>query len=263
MKKVFLGVFLGLLISGILFCGCQLFAISKGYEESRQIYSNMNEQYVEQPQSQGYAFQMAEQETPSDKEEIMVPFEVDFDNLMLVNSDIIGWIYIPNTVVNYPIVKSKDNVDYLNRAADGSYAVAGAIFVDCNNQSDFSDQNTIIYGHNMKDGSMFHCLSSYGKQDFYAVHDEVWIMVDGCSRKYRIVAAYQTTFDSNAYFTNYPGKTFSIYAEQCIQQSLISPITPFDAGKPIITLSTCMKHGTPKRFVVILQLVEEIYETTE
>lgn len=245
---------------GIVFCGIKLYMISSDYKESRQIYADLNEQYLEQPKEE-VTFQMAEQELDI-SEEVNVPFEVDFESLAVVNRDIVGWIYIPNTIVNYPIVKSKDNVDYLNRAADGSYAVAGAIFMDCNNQPDFSDQNTIIYGHNMKDGSMFHCLSSFGKQEFLNEHNEIWIFTPASTMKFRVVAAYQTTFDSNTYFTMFSGKSYSEYLDSCVQRSTIqTPILP-DSGSSIITLSTCMKHGTPNRFVVILQC-ESIYDEVQ
>lgn len=257
MKKAFIFLFFGLIISGIAFCGYKLFVIASDYRESRDIYADMNAQYLEALDEKETAFRMNNELTKPDQN---IPFTVDFQSLAEVNQDIAGWIYIPGTEINYPVVKSKNNTDYLNHAADGRPAVAGAIFMDCNNDTDFQDKNTIIYGHNMKDGSMFHCLVKYADQEYFNEHDIVWIFTPGRVMKLRVIAAYQTTFDSCSYFTTFSDQSYADYLQDSLNKTSIQTHMKPDQSKPIITLSTCMKHGTPNRFVIILQYDAIYYE---
>ena len=94
---------------------------------------------------------------------------------MSVCKEIIGWIYSDGTPINYPIVQTTNNEYYLRRLIDGTYNQAGSIFMDYKNSSDFSDYNTIIYGHNMKNDSMFGTLTSYESQDYYNEHKEMYL----------------------------------------------------------------------------------------
>ncbi|MBQ6583391.1 MAG: class B sortase, partial [Mogibacterium sp.] len=80
---------------------------------------------------------------------------VDFDELLKINPDVQGWLYQKDTVINYPVVQGQDNDEYLHTLVDGTWSGGGTLFVDYRNQSNFGDFNSIIYGHHMKDGSMF------------------------------------------------------------------------------------------------------------
>ena len=84
--------------------------------------------------------------------------DIDFDKLAKVNPDVVGWLYYEGTVIDYPIVKGTDNDKYLYTSFDGSYGGCGTLFVDCVTEKPFEQFNTIVYGHHMKDGSMFNCL---------------------------------------------------------------------------------------------------------
>jgi len=81
--------------------------------------------------------------------------------------DVVGWLTVPNTNIDYPFAQSKDNDYYLRRDLNGSYAVAGTIFMDCRCEPDFTSKNTIIYGHHMKNGSMFGTLKSFNDKAFF------------------------------------------------------------------------------------------------
>ena len=96
---------------------------------------------------------------------------IDFDELLSVNKDCIGWIYVPDTRINYPIVQSHDNIDYVKSTFSGNENKSGAIFSDCRIVSPFS-QKTIIYGHNMKNGTMFHDLLEIEADD--SIKD-IWV----------------------------------------------------------------------------------------
>ena len=96
------------------------------------------------------------------------PISVDFDTLKSVNPDVVGWIYIEALDnINYPVVQGDDNETYLHTTYENNYNFAGTIFVDYENSSDFSDCNTLIYGHNMKNTTMFSELEKFKKEDFF------------------------------------------------------------------------------------------------
>ena len=92
------------------------------------------------------------------------PITVDFNALLSQNKDVVGWLYCENTPVNYPIVQSDDNDYYLRRMLNGKYNIAGTVFMDYRCRSDYSSLNTIIYGHNMKNDSMFGTFTDYKSQ---------------------------------------------------------------------------------------------------
>ena len=153
LAAVFTGVF--------LFSGYKLYSIMHDYKVSEQKYNSLSDQYVTSaPKTTPFAVNENQQPqaTEAPKE---LDLEVDFAGLRSQNSDIVGWIYSPGTVINYPIVQAADNDYYLHRHIDGTYSGGGSIFMDYACSSDFSGINTILYGHHMYDGSMFASLSNY------------------------------------------------------------------------------------------------------
>lgn len=120
------------------------------------------------------------------------PLRVDFRVLKKANEDIIAWIYVPGTHINYPILKGKDNDYYLHRLPDKSYAAAGSLFMDFRCSSDFSDPVSIVYGHNMKNGTMFRDLEKYKSQEFYDEHPVYWLFTENRNYRVDIFAGYVT-----------------------------------------------------------------------
>lgn len=108
------------------------------------------------------------QETPKEVAFIVV----DFEELWKENGDVVGWLYCPDTVINYPVVQGDDNDYYLRRLLDGSNNIAGTLFIDARNKGDFSDWNTVVYGHNMRNDTMFGTLTEYASQEYYCSHVE-------------------------------------------------------------------------------------------
>ena len=101
---------------------------------------------------------------------------VQFDELKQQNEDVIAWIYGANTHINYPVVQGSDNDYYLRHLLDGTWNDNGSIFMDCSNKADFSDQNSLIYGHNMTSGAMFSNLVKYKKQAYYDQHPYLYML---------------------------------------------------------------------------------------
>ena len=105
--------------------------------------------------------------------------EVDFDALLQVNSDVIGWIYIEDTDISYPLLCGRDNQQYLFQSYEKKYLTAGSIYIDYRCSRDFTDSRTVVYGHNMHNGSMFGKLDKFTKESYMKKHPYVYILLPG------------------------------------------------------------------------------------
>lgn len=182
---------------------------------------------------------------------------IDFNGLTSLNSDIIGWILLPGTTIDYPIVHSQDNKEYLKLTFQKEYSSSGSIFVDKNNKNDFSDYNTIIYGHNMKNGTMFKLLKEYKNQEFYSENNYFQIYTLNNSNNYKIISCYHTRYDTDTYQLDFNTKDDYVkWLEKIASQSLY-PVEDYDTDKNTITLSTCSgASGSGERWVVHLQKID-------
>lgn len=183
-----------------------------------------------------------------------------FVELQKKNPDMIGWISIEGTEVDYPILQSLDNEYYLKHNYQSEVARAGSIFKDYRNQSE-DEKNTIIYGHNMKDGSMFASINNYLNPDFYKEHPTFEYETETKSYTVEVFAAYETTTDFYYIETNFqePG-SFTTYLDSVKLKSTITTNIEVSENDQILTLSTCdsgLDYGKG-RFVVQGKLVEKI-----
>ena len=185
--------------------------------------------------------------------QIKPPIEVDFDKLKSVNEDVVGWIYVDALPdISYPIVKGKDNQTYLHQTYEKNYNFAGTIFVDYENSGDFSDCNTLVYGHNMKNGSMFGHLKKFREDDkLYKQDKYFWILTPERNYRYEIISAYTTGVNSDTYtLFKGPGEEFEKYLETIKGYSEIqTDDTDLTIKDKIVTLSTCTGNEST-RFVV-------------
>lgn len=192
---------------------------------------------------------------------------VDFDALKQKNSDIIGWVYVPDADVNYPICQSPtDNSFYLSHDAEGNDQRFGAIFAELCNVSDFSDAVTVIYGHNGRDQlSMFGGLHKYEKRDFFDAHQNFYVYAPGHIYTYQVVSAFIT--DDNHLMNKYG--FFQTYDqlrkfEKNIQnpksvQSIVNKDVKLDDDSKFMVMSTCnaAELGQGNRFLVVGVLVND------
>ena len=188
MKKEY--ILLGILVIVLLAAGLWIFQIISEYQRADQEYEELKE-YVkergdkEQDQEEGQPEKQEEEESGDAGSE--EAFTVDFAALQQINPDIVAWLRIP-CVLDYPVVQGTDNSYYLHHTFRKEYNIAGSIFLDARNASDFSDGKNIIYGHNMRDGSMFHVLRKFQDLDFYQANREIWLYLpDGSVQVYEIV----------------------------------------------------------------------------
>ncbi|MCT8137901.1 class B sortase [Anaerobacillus sp. CMMVII] len=171
--------------------------------------------------------------------------------LLEKNEDTVGWITIPNTQVDYPIVKKEDNDFYLHHNFEGERSNGGTIFMDFRNIGDGTDRHTILYGHNMRDGTMFQGLMKYKQSDFFSDNQMITFYTLYEETKWEIFSAYVT--DTNYYYipTRFRSKRDYLDFLEGIQgKSLFQSEIEFTDEDKILTLSTCSYEFLDARFVV-------------
>lgn len=180
---------------------------------------------------------------------------VDFDTLQSVNPDIQAWLYMSGSSIHSPVLQAEDNSTYLYRLADGSSNAHGSLFIDCRNAGDFSDWNTLIYGHNMKDGSMFGGLKKYRKQAYYDAHPEMTLFTPEKTYRMEIFAAVTTDVSAAVYRVPAAREERDELVQWAQRNSEIECDVSIGTEDRIVTLSTCT-GGDDDRFVVLAVLRE-------
>lgn len=184
--------------------------------------------------------------------------QIDFSGLQKMNKEVLGWITIPGTTVDYPLLDADDNSYYLTHSYDRQWSSYGSIFLEQDNAADLMDSHIILYGHNMKNGAMFGSLADYKEQGYADSHNIIKIALPGAERTYRVFSAYTAHVDSHTYEkTAGESGVYQRMIGHMKSNSIIqTDITP-KFGEQILTLSTCTPAGDEEyRFVVNAVLIE-------
>lgn len=181
---------------------------------------------------------------------------MDFTALQEVNSDVKGWIMIPNTALSYPLMQGADNSYYLKRTYKQSRSASGAIFMDYRNHSNLSDFNSIVYGHRMKNDTMFGSLKKYKKLSYWKKNPYVYILNENGSHQYTIFASYEDEVSGNSYRTTFGGDLAAkqAFLDHAVGASWIQTGVQVGGKDQILTLSTCTGRGYETRLVVQAKL---------
>ena len=188
---------------------------------------------------------------------------LDLDALRAVNPDVVGWLTVPGADISHPILQGPDNDYYLHHTWEKKWNGGGSIFLDWRCSRDFEGSHTIIYGHRMRNDTMFGPLHRYAEQDFWAEHPYVYITDGKGVRRYRIFAAWEPSVTSAVYAQNLDSEEARReMIDQCLRGSVIDTgVIPGPEDK-LLTLSTCTESGHETRWVVQARL-EEIYPAQE
>lgn len=183
----------------------------------------------------------------------------------LANSDMAGWLQIPGTVIDYPIMWTPENEEYyLRRGFDGSRDMNGCLILDTDSCLDPLTTNLIIHGHNMRAGTMFGTLTDYESEDFFQEHREVILYTKECRRNYEVIAVFrsqvfkksQKVFKFYKFFQADTQEEFDDFYGNIMELSLYDTGVTAEFGDRFITLTTCSKHVEQGRFVVVAKEVE-------
>lgn len=221
----------------VVFCvsAFKLLQIGKGYKDGQSEYEKVRDVAIK---------------NADDKEK----FRVDFDELMKINKDTVGWIrfYKEPSQINYPVVQGADNDLYLHKTFSANENTLGAIFVDAAASSDFTDKNTIIYGHRMKDGSMFRKLEEYKDKDFWKENPYFYIYTpDGREITYKIYSVGQVLDTSDTYLTSFASdEEYQTFLDMTMKEADYDTGVKVTTDDTVVTLSTCTAASDEHRFVV-------------
>lgn len=229
----------------------QVYRQLREYKEGDSSYTDI-EQYVsiEEESEDGSDGHENEDQSEEEYSDINWP-AVDFAALAEINPDIVAWIYIEGTEINYPVVQGTDNQYYLRHLFNGKWNSSGCIFLDSRNALDFSDRHSVIYGHHMKNGTMFSGLTEYKKQEFYDEHPVILLMMPDHNFRVEIFAGYVASVEDGAWKIDMgTDAEFECWLTEMKERSCFgSEITPAVTDR-IITLSTCSYEFDNARFVL-------------
>ncbi len=250
MKKTVKIVIVLICISVLCYEGIALFRNIKAYKTAKVEYDTLNT-FV-------YSKKIPTIQKSKKVKDVTFDFpniEVDFKNLSEINPDIVAWVYIPSVNISYPVVQEKTIDEYVNKTFEGNESIAGCIFTDILSDSKFNGFHNMIFGHNMKDGSMFGKLKKIRDEGDLIIEDDpyVYIFTKDCVQKYRIFAYYKTNVGSKSYDVIKNKNDYDKFLGYIFENNLckLNSEINFSNYPSILTLSTCSgKSGSGKRFVI-------------
>ena len=185
------------------------------------------------------------------------PFPIDFDALRKIYPDITGWISCAGPGIDLPIVQGTDNDYYLNHLPNGEKNKMGSIFLDYRNAPDFSDVNTMVFGHNMKTGDMFGNLKEYRNQAFYEEHSVMTIYIPGKEFELKLFSGYMLDSGYEIPPTSFKdANAFDEYIKNITRRSLFKSDVEVNYGDRLVCLVTCTPASDNTRFIVVGKINE-------
>ena len=233
-------------IIGIIYIGIYLYQCYKDKLNNSNILSNITIN--------------KEEITPTKTEKML-----QLEELKKQNDDIVGWLEIEGTNINYPVMQTTDNEYYMTHNYKKEYSAEGSIFLDKDYNWDIPSTNLLMYGHNNKNGSMFQNLMNYKDEEFYKQHPIINFTTINEDKKYEIIAVfYSRVYYKNEknvfryyYFLNADNKEeFDYYINESKKASLYDTGKTAEYGEQLLTLSTCSYHTEDGRFVVVAKKID-------
>lgn len=202
-----------------------------------------------------------EHETEVEVTEAVYVSPIDFEKLRAINPDVVGWVKVPGTSIDYPIVQTDNNETYLDTSFEGEKSVAGTVYLDCDSQSDFKGRHNIIYGHHMRDGSMFKDIVKFKEEDFFQEHRDVLLYFPDREVHLKTIAALYGDADGNKRRTQFNSQeTFDQYVDEITRGCKFRELPGGEIGR-LYSFVTCSYEFNNAR--TILYAVEAPEEQVE
>lgn len=249
-SNLILNIILVLSLAVLVFSAYNLYQIFSEYKKGTDEYEGL-QSYVQEV-TPAPAKEDAQGDAPVNPAEApKAPISVDFSQLQKVNPDIVGWIYVEAIPkISYPVVKGTDNDFYLHHTVEKQRNSSASIFMDFQNRKDFSDSNTLVYGHNMKNQSMFGLLKNLRDQSVYEKAPYFWILTPEADYQYEVFSAREVPEDDEVYtLFSEGGEALKEYLEKMQTASDVTGQMTFTGQEKIVTLSTCTGNDTTRCIV--------------
>lgn len=227
---------------------------------NNNINNSNNTNVIDQNENSPIIIVADDDEVENAKTERMLQLE----ELQKQNSDIIGWIEIENTNINYPVLQGSDNNYYMNHNYKGEQTISGSIFLDKDYKWDPQSTNLLIYGHNIKNGTMFQNLLNYKSKNYYEQHPTIRFTTNNEDMQYEIISAFESkvyyNYETNVfryyYFVNSNNENeYNNFVQNAKNASLYDTGKTAHYGDQLMTLSTCSYHTKDGRFAVVAKKI--------
>ncbi|MBE5842882.1 MAG: class B sortase [Butyrivibrio sp.] len=245
------------LLAIVVYEAMMIYRDQKEYKTADNEYESISNKYVRDAGVKKAEETADDANSDDNNADITYPdLEINFEELKSVNSDFIGWLYFPAVDVSYPVVRENEINQYLYTTFEGKSNKAGSIYMDVLSYSDFTGYSDMLFGHNMKNGSMFGSLKKIYQskdEDILADNPYIYVYTEDGVRIYRVFAYYITTDGSYSYTEVTNEKEYEDYISYIKKNSIYTfpEDVSFDGCPSLLTLSTCQgQSGSGKRFVV-------------
>ena len=247
-----------------LFCGGTVAVVQHQYAVSKRLYRAASESFTAPAQLSA----QKTSETPKTEGKTSTgpndgifrlpeyaPIKVDFESLLKVNKDVDGWIYCPDTVIDYPVMHGLSNDTYLHHSYDRTPNASGSIFVDERNQRNFVDPVSILYGHHMASGAMFATLDWWSLPSYREEHPVMWLLTPTQDYKVELYSAYNTSAYSDTYAIPAYGSDPTEYLAKAYASGAWNADINLDPTAHYIVMSTCAYMFEDARWVLHGKLI--------
>lgn len=257
-KETFRRIMLILLACAFLLCGGVVFSVLHKYKKNERLYKNASKTYtteqdfhLERPSGEGTE-QQGEASSKRRENAELAPIVVDFKTLQEINPEVIGWLYCPDTKIDFPICRAEDNKFYISHNYALESSSFGAIFADCLNRPDWSDSNYVVYGHHLTDGTMFATLDKWYLQEWFDEHPTMWILTPEQDYRVELFSSYYISATDKAYtIFQGPSEEFDEYLQYVKSNSnVVRDDVELDGEGKYVMLSTCAYVFALSRSVV-------------
>ena len=264
-RTLFVALSYALFLGGI---GSAVF-VFLGYEKGRNTYDRIAVSYTreaeteEPPELEMEAFPSRKIafSRRNESEEARIPdfappgITVDFAGLQKENPDVVAWLYLPGLSLSYPVLQGEDNTTYLHQGIDGETLCAGSLFLEEQNSPGLENYHSIVYGHNMRDGTMFGRLKEYQEEETYEACPYFWLYLPGKAYLYRIFSVHTPRVGDETYLLRFENlRAYKSWVADMQAASTVSTWEPGESPGKTVTLSTCTGADAYRQVVQGIQV---------
>lgn len=259
MRKIVLNLATAAAAAAVIAGASMALSVTDGYIEGQRKYREWTNKYTttssgEKPETETQ--NETGQQISGEEKEILLPADapkrilVDFVDLQMANPDVVAWIDLPAVGISYPVVQGDDNDYYLHRSLEKEYLFAGCLFLDAYNSRDFANYNSIIYGHNMRDGSMFAKLKNYNARETYESCPYFWIYTPEADYLYKIFSVHHASNGASTFTVKFGSyEEYTAWIQKMEESSVLETHVDVKSGDKVVTLSTCLSDSTDKQVI--------------
>ena len=258
-KRKALNVAVILLVGIFIYSTSRMILVGKQYSQSKESYSGPNQYMTFNPGGTATSYDTVDvsglddgmTEVEIDKYIRLQQLGANFASLREINEDVVGWIEIAGTELNYPVTQCSNNDYYLNHLFTGEYNICGCPFLDYRTSGDFDSKNNIIYGHRMNDGSMFTCIQNYSSQSFYNSNPTATLYTPTGTYVIEFFSGYVSAAKGEPWKVTFSSDdAFQQWHDNLIAKSDFASDVDFSVSDVVLTLSTCSHAFENARYVL-------------